>query len=139
MRLRGKIVIGLSVMGALAAVIALTMESPPSPAQKEARTRLIAERKTHRAEMKKSVDNLIAEGMIESAQSPTDFYVDVFVGPKFYRLDTEQKKAVIVPVYVYYLTERNKTENDIFAVRLIDGRTGKEVGAYQAGTLQMNN
>jgi hypothetical protein len=138
MRLRRKIAIAAAILVcALVALILLTRESPPGPAEREARAALIAERKAHQAETKRVIDGLIASGTIESARSPTDFYVDVTVGPRFYALDTERKKAIIVPIYTYYLTERNKTERDIFAVRLIDGKTGREVGAYQAGTLQM--
>lgn len=139
MKRRSRIAVGVVLLAAvaLAAMIALTTERPPGPKQKEARAKLLAERKTHQGEMKKAVEDLIGTGVVKSAQSPTDFYVDVRVGPRFYSLGTDRKKAVIVPIYVYYLTRRNKTESDIFAVRLLDAETGKEVGAYQAGELQM--
>ncbi len=137
-KLRNKVVIGLLLLGVVAATIALLTERPPTAEQKQAAARLFAQSRKVQPETRRIIDNLIAAGMIKSADSPTDFYVDVVVEPRFYALDTDRKKAVIIPVYTYYLTERHKTESDIFAVRLIDGRTGKEVGAYQAGTLQMN-
>jgi hypothetical protein len=139
MKRRNKILLGVAfVVVALAAVIALTTERGPSKEQKAAQARLLVERKTHLDQMKKQVDNLIGSGIVESAASPTDFYVDVRVGPRFYGLSADQKRAVIGPIYLYYLTLRDKTESDIFAVRLLDARTGKEVGAYQAGELQMS-
>lgn len=138
MKRRNKVFIGIAVVVvALAAAIALTTERGPGPEQKAAQARLLAERKTRVDEMKKTVDDLVKAGVVESASSPTDFYVDVRVGPRFYALGADRKKAVIVPIYVYYLTLRNKTESDIFAVRLLDAKTGKEVGAYQAGELEM--
>lgn len=139
MKRRNKALLGIAlIVVALAVVVALTTERGPSREQKAAQAGLLAERKTHLDQMKKQVDELIGSGMVESAGSPTDFYVDVRVGPRFYSLDTGRKKAVIGTVYVYYLTLRNKTESDIFAARLLDAKTGKEVGAYQAGELQMS-
>jgi hypothetical protein len=77
-------------------------------------------------------------GMIQSIKNANDTYVDVFVTPRFYALDIDQKKTIVLPIYAYYMTAANKTEDDIFAVRLVDSKSGHEVGKYQMGMLTIN-
>lgn len=50
----------------------------------------------------------------------------LYVAPRFYRLDFDTKQNFVSVVYAYYFDGKNVTD----AVRIYDGRSGKEIGSY---------
>ena len=58
---------------------------------------------------------------------------NVWVGSTFYGLEFDEKKAFLGAVYAYYFDGTRMTDT----VYLMDRRSGKEVGRFNSGTLEM--
>jgi len=138
MGLFAKIIIGVFGFLVLAGVIGRLIDSSSVEQKKERASQVLAKRKALQPQTEKVINKLMQTGMIHSIKNANDYYVDVFVTPKFYVLDVDQKKTIVLPIYAYYMTAANKTEDDVFAVRLVDSKRGHEIGKYQMGMLTMN-
>lgn len=142
MGLFAKIIIGVFGFFVLAGIVGRLIDSSSVEQKKEKASQLLAKRKALQPQTEKLVKKLMQTGMIHSIENIDSHGVDIVVNPKFYTLDIDQKKTIILPIYAYYMTAANKTEDEdpmnVFGARIIDSRSGHEVGKCLMGQLTMN-
>lgn len=76
-------------------------------------------------------------GAISSIKNADNDYVAVIVSTPFYNLTYEDKKAIINAIHIYYQTLANKSDDSSFMVMLFDLYSGKEIGTYYQGSLEL--
>jgi hypothetical protein len=87
------------------------------------------------ADRKKLIEKLIGEGVFQKVEVPGTL-PRLWVRPRFYAAEFDQKQSFVSVVYAYYFDGSNVTDS----VRIFDSRSGKEVGSYSAvqGGLKLN-
>ena len=96
---------------------------PPSKSSSDLLDDEIEQRKHEQPHRKKIINTLIEEGYIQKITVPTSLYPRMYVERKFYSLTYDDKKALSIIVWSYYLTKNRKV--DILIIR--DGYTGKDI------------
>jgi hypothetical protein len=80
----------------------------------------------------KLLEKLKAQGVFQKVEIPGDL-PRLWIAPRFHSLNYEQKEKFVSIVYAYYLDGYSITD----AVRIYDGKTGKEIGDYSSQGLKL--
>jgi len=83
------------------------------------------------------IDQATQLGVWSKIEPPTNgiAVADAWVGPSFYAATYDQKTSFTAVVYSYYFEGTDDADSGL--VRLLDTYTGKEVGVYSHGLLQI--
>ncbi len=88
---------------------------------------------TAQARREKLIKNLIKNGVLYKVDQPGSF-PRMWVTPDFYRLNFDDKTTTAALVYMLYFSD----EDNYVSVRIMDSRSGKQVGEYsRESRLQM--
>jgi hypothetical protein len=80
----------------------------------------------------KLLEKLKAQGVFQKVEIPGDL-PRLWIAPRFHSLNYEQKEKFVSIVYAYYFDGYSITD----AVRIYDGKTGKEIGDYSSQGLKL--
>lgn len=127
------IVFVVAIIGAV--VGGRTDGGPKSIASRPAQVATIDKSAAMQADRKKLIEKLIGEGVFQKVETPGTL-PRLWVRPRFYAAEFDQKQSFVSVVYAYYFDGSNETDS----VRIFDSRSGKEVGSYSAvqGGLKLN-
>ena len=84
-------------------------------------------------ERKAMIDKLIGMGVFTKVDGTLD-RPNLWVAPMFYNLDYDKKVTFSRTVYDYYIIENR----GLVRLSIIDSKSGKEIGSFEANTLNMN-
>jgi len=129
----------LFVIGIIGAVVGGRTDggakSVPTTASRPAPVATIDKSAAMQADRKKLIEKLIGEGVFQKVETPGTL-PRVWVRPRFYAAEFDQKQSFVSVVYAYYFDGSSEADS----VRIFDSRSGKEVGSYSAvqGGLKLN-
>lgn len=132
-----KFLLGVGVLGALFGVVVYQampkrpvqqakVVAPAKPAPK-VDVQKIDKSDAMQAGREKLIQKLINEGVFLKVEVPGSL-PRVFVTPAFHALDIETKEKFVSVVYAFYFSDHSIRN----VVRVMDSRTGKEVGTFSA-------
>ena len=79
------------------------------------------------------LEKLKAQGVFQKVEMPGNL-PRLWIAPRFHTIDFDQKQKFVSVVYAYYFDGYNMGD----AVRIFDGKTGKEIGDYSSQGLKLH-